>query len=137
MFQPAFGCTQHPKAGRNTQQVFKELDHTISPVFKRICHFEKQSSEYWTLQQSDIFGPFEYLIITVFMSRMGLVPVLRLGVLLRYKASKFWYPIKIPPLYNYISLKKKCRWEIRKRLNATNYFLNTKSEPSVTCVSSL
>ena len=30
----------------------------------------------------------------------GLVPVFRLGVPLRYKASKLWYALKIPPLYN-------------------------------------
>ena len=29
----------------------------------------------------------------------GLVPVSWLGVPLRYKASKLWYPLKIPPLY--------------------------------------
>ena len=29
----------------------------------------------------------------------GLVPVFRLGVPLRYKASKLWYPLKIPLLY--------------------------------------
>ena len=30
---------------------------------------------------------------------VGLVPVLRLGVPVRYKASKLWYPLKIPPLF--------------------------------------
>ena len=30
--------------------------------------------------------------------------------------------------------KKKYRWEIREELNATEYFLNTKSEPSMTSI---
>ena len=29
----------------------------------------------------------------------GLVPVFRLGVPIRYKASKLWYSLKIPMLY--------------------------------------
>ena len=57
--------------------------------------------------------PFIYLVqhskyIQRWLSRCkqlrGLVPVVRLGVPLRCKASKLWYPLKIPLFFSWICL---------------------------------
>ena len=41
-FRPAFGCTLHPKAGRNTQQLFKTLRNWQVFAFYKLCRDNSQ-----------------------------------------------------------------------------------------------